>query len=100
MASRSRRCHPLLVRAKLRPPQLPPHYVRRPRLFGLVDAAIAAPLTLLVAPAGSGKTSLLAGWAAESAFPTAWLALDEGDSGPAHLWRASSLSRGTVFRLR
>ncbi len=75
------------VRAKLRPPGVPPHYVRRARLLGLLDEAVAAPLTLLVAPAGSGKTLLLAGWAAEAALPTAWLALDDGDCDATHLWK-------------
>ena len=75
-----------LFRAKLRPPQVPPHYVHRDRLLGLLDEAVAAPLTLLTAPAGSGKTLLLAGWAAQPSVPTAWFALDEGDRDAAHLW--------------
>ena len=76
-----------LVRAKLRPPGVPPHYVRRARLLSLVHEAVTASLTLVVAPAGSGKTMLLAGWTAEAASPTAWLALDDSDREPAHLWK-------------
>jgi LuxR family transcriptional regulator, maltose regulon positive regulatory protein len=64
-----------------------PHYVRRERLLCLLDEAVAAPLTLLVAPAGAGKTSLVAGWVSETSHPTAWLSLDEGDRDAAHLWR-------------
>ena len=78
---------PPLVRAKLRPPAPVPHYVRRPRLLDLIDEAVAAPLTLVVAPAGAGKTSLVAGWASESTRRTGWLSLDEGDRDAAQLWR-------------
>jgi LuxR family maltose regulon positive regulatory protein len=70
----------------LRPPAPADHLVRRARLLELLDQAVVAPLTLVVAPAGSGKTSLLAGWTAESAMPTAWLSLDEADRDPAQLW--------------
>jgi LuxR family maltose regulon positive regulatory protein len=64
-----------------------PHYLRRDRLHDLLDDAVAGPLTLVVAPAGAGKTALLAAWAAAPARPTAWLALDERDRDPAGLWR-------------
>ena len=70
--------------ATLCPPTAPPHYVRRGRLLDLLDEAVAAPLTLVVAPAGAGKTSLLAGWAAEHPHPVAWLSLDECDRDPVH----------------
>jgi len=73
--------------ATLRPPGTPPHYLRRGRLIDLLDEAVAAPLTLVVAPAGAGKTSLLAGWAAEYPHPVAWLSLDDSDRDPAHLRR-------------
>src|SRR5215213_9651044 len=66
---------------KLRQPLTPEHYVRRGRLLALVDDVTAAPFTLVIAPAGAGKTSLLAGWTAESpkatAATTAWLSLDD-----------------------
>lgn len=75
----------VLGRSKLRPPGPVPHYVRRARLLGLLDEVVAAPLTLVVAPAGTGKTTLLAGWAAEAPFPVAWLALDEDDADAARL---------------
>jgi LuxR family maltose regulon positive regulatory protein len=71
----------------LRPPGAVPHYVRRARLHDLLDDAVGGPLTLVAAPAGAGKTSLLAGWVAETALPAAWLTLDEGDRDPARLWR-------------
>ena len=75
-----------LLKAKLRAPVVPGHYVRRPRLLRLLDEAVESPLTLVVAPAGVGKTVLLAGWAAETGAATGWLSLDESDRDPSLLW--------------
>ena len=75
-----------LLRAKVRPPVQPEHYVRRPRLLELLDDAVRAAVTLVVGPPGAGKTVLLAGWAAESSGPTAWLSLDEVDADGTELW--------------
>jgi len=75
-----------LFQAKLRAPVIPQHYVRRPRLLALIDDAVAAPLTVVTAPAGSGKTSLLSGWAGETTMPVAWLSLDEADRDAVQLW--------------
>ena len=75
-----------VLRAKLRAPTAPEHFVRRARLHRLLDEVATAPVTLVVAPAGAGKTSLLSGWTAESATPICWLTLDETDRGAAQLW--------------
>jgi LuxR family maltose regulon positive regulatory protein len=81
-----------LLRAKLRAPDQPEHFVPRPRLDRLLDDLVRAPLTLVVAPAGAGKSMLLAGWLATSATPGAWLSLDERDRDPAQLWSAVAAS--------
>jgi LuxR family maltose regulon positive regulatory protein len=75
-----------LYRAKLRRPATAGHYVARSRLLGLLDEAVGARLTLVVAPAGTGKTSLVAGWAAASPTPSAWLSLDDTDRDTVHFW--------------
>jgi len=56
---------------------------------------MARPLTLVCAPAGFGKTALLAAWAGAGQRPVAWLSLDEGDNDPARFWRhvAAALER-------
>jgi LuxR family maltose regulon positive regulatory protein len=61
--------------------------VRRPRLTARLSAGLSGPLTLVVAPAGFGKTTLLADWRAAqqedadgASWPVAWLALDAGDN--------------------
>ena len=62
------------------------HYVRRRRLVELLDELVNEPLTLVVAPAGAGKTSLLAGWWVESTLPISWLSVDESDRDAVQLW--------------
>jgi ATP/maltotriose-dependent transcriptional regulator MalT len=44
-------------------------------------------LILVCAPAGFGKTALLADWACQGNRPVAWLSLDAGDNDPARFWR-------------
>ncbi|WP_141015335.1 LuxR C-terminal-related transcriptional regulator [Nocardioides sambongensis] len=84
--------------SKLRPAVSPIHLVPRPRLDALLDEAVAAPLTLVVAPPGSGKTVLLATWTSRTALPTAWLALDEADRDPVQLWCAMAAALEQLAR--
>ncbi len=74
---------PLLL-TKLYIPPLRPNVVLRPRLIERLDAGLAAGsrLTLISAPAGSGKTTLVSEWIASREFPVVWLSLDEGDNDP------------------
>ena len=53
-------------------------------------------LTLVCAPAGFGKTSLLADWTHRGQRPVAWLSLDEGDNDPARFWRHVVAALGQV----
>ena len=87
LAAQSRAARTAIFQSKLRPAVNPAYLLPRPRLQALLDEAVAAPLTLVVAPAGSGKTSLLRSWVAETELPHAWLSLDEADRDPVQLWR-------------
>lgn len=60
--------------------------VRRPRLERLLDAGVAAGTVVVSAPAGAGKTLLLAGWAAPRRPPVAWLSVEPEDRDPQQLW--------------
>jgi LuxR family transcriptional regulator, maltose regulon positive regulatory protein len=81
------RATPLLL-PKLRPPRLRPSLVSRERLYRLLDGGLERKLTLISAPAGFGKTTLISQWLAErNTFPVAWLSLDEGDNDPVRFWR-------------
>ena len=59
----------------------------RPRLVQALDEGLARRLILVGAPAGFGKTALLADWARRGDRPVAWLSLDAGDNDPARFWR-------------
>lgn len=81
-----------VLTSKLFVPQPRATIVPRPRLRRRLDAAADAKLVLVSAPAGFGKTTLLAEWLADgSAAPakirlTAWLSLERGDNDPASFW--------------
>ncbi|MBN8591371.1 MAG: AAA family ATPase [Anaerolineae bacterium] len=69
---------------RLRLPSVRQDVVKRPRLTNLLDSAREAGqrLVLVVAAAGSGKTTLVADWALEQNVGIAWLTLDESDNDP------------------
>src|ERR671917_132547 len=74
-----------LVSTKLRPSQARPQLVARLRLTATLEREPGRKLTLISAPAGFGKTTLLVEWLRERAGnegSVAWLSLDEGDNDP------------------
>ena len=77
-----------LLATKLYFPPARPKLVPRPRLVERLNAGLRKPLTLISAPAGFGKTSLMSEWRMgnESRLPAAWLSLDEGDNDPSRFW--------------
>jgi ATP/maltotriose-dependent transcriptional regulator MalT len=69
-----------LLATKVFVPRPRPDLVPRPRLLARLDAGLdPGRCSLLSAPAGAGKTSLLAAWLAQLDRPVAWLTLDERD---------------------
>ena len=77
-----------LLETKLYAPRLRRGLVARPRLSGRLHRGAASQLTLVSAPAGFGKTTLLAEWLAvtRAGGSVAWLSLDKSDSEPASFW--------------
>ena len=71
-----------ILATKLYIPPLRPNRVSRPRLIERLNARLHRKLTLISAPAGFGKTTLLSEWLAGCERPAAWLSLDAGDSDP------------------
>jgi LuxR family transcriptional regulator, maltose regulon positive regulatory protein len=79
--------HDVLLATKLHLPRRRPGFVPRPRLADRLDEGLARGLVLVCAPAGYGKTAVLADWARRSGGPVALLSLDAGDNDPVRFWR-------------
>src|SRR6266581_2873213 len=72
-----------ILATKLYLPRLRPNVVSRPRLLERLNEGLHRNLTLISAPAGFGKTTLVSEWVEGIERPTAWLSLDEGENDPA-----------------
>ena len=76
-----------LLRTKISIPTLPPDFVSRPRLTELIERGVKGSMTLLCAPAGYGKTSMLTEWARSTKSRVAWFTLDRTDNDRDHVYR-------------
>jgi LuxR family transcriptional regulator, maltose regulon positive regulatory protein len=91
-------------------PHTRPGVVLRPRLFATLDRHGDAALTLITAPAGYGKTELLASWLeSRPELSAAWVSLDAGEDDPTRFWThvahsvdriRSGMARPAFARLR
>ena len=82
-----------LLLPKLQPPRLPSTLVERSRLLQRLDTALERKLTLLVAPAGCGKTTLVNQWIHNRQTRTwskslAWISLDREENDLLRFWRS------------
>ncbi len=78
-----------LLATKLKAPILRSMLVRRERLTRLLWKGMQLRLTVIVAPAGYGKTTLLGEWLStvySSHWPVCWVSLDAHDNDPLHFW--------------
>ena len=87
---------PTILTTKLFIPPALPAVLLRPDLLERLDRGRKAPLTLLSAPPGYGKTTLLSLWAANHPGSVAWLTLDDGDNDPARFFQHLLASIQTV----
>ena len=71
-----------VLTTKLYVPPLRTEVVLRPNLIARLNGGLNRKLTLISAPAGFGKTTLVSEWTAQCERPVAWLSLDEGDNNP------------------
>src|SRR5215203_3615356 len=71
-----------ILRAKLYVPRYRANAVPRSRLHERLDEGARRDLTVVSAPAGFGKTTVLADWSRRSGLPVAWVSLDERDDDP------------------
>ncbi len=75
-----------LLKTKLFMPLVPRDWVRRPRLIDQVASGLTVRLTLVSAPAGYGKTTLICEGLRGARIPVGWLSLDAADNDPALFW--------------
>ena len=69
-----------LLKTKLHIPPARPNLVARPRLIERLNDGLTRPLTLVSAPPGFGKTTLITAWLEPQPLPAAWLSIDERDN--------------------
>jgi len=86
-----------LVPTKLNRPAIDSRWIVRPRLLSSLDNAFGRKLTLISAPAGYGKTTLVAQWLDHIPHPSTWLSLDEHDSDPDRFLRYVIASIRKIF---
>ena len=77
----------VLLATKLHVPRPRQDFVPRLWLAERLGEGLGRGLVLVCAPAGYGKTVLLADWARRGRRPVGWLSLDGGDNDPARFWR-------------
>ena len=82
-----------LLASRFHPPRLPLALVKRPHLFARLDTWRSQKLTLLWAPAGFGKTTLVNSWQRNqkdrrNVSHIAWVSLEAKDNDPAQFWRS------------
>jgi LuxR family maltose regulon positive regulatory protein len=71
-----------LISTKIYKPFTQPNIVIRERLLEMLNCGLKRKLTLIAAPAGFGKTTLLTEWSSTINLPSAWVSLDSGDNDP------------------
>ena len=75
-----------LLHTKLMPPRIRSAVISRPALLARLNEGLTRKLTLVSAPTGSGKTTLIGMWLSERKIPSAWVALDQHDNDPVRFW--------------
>lgn len=76
----------ILLKNKLNIPLAVTEQVHRPRLFDTLDTGLHRKLTLVSAPAGFGRTTLIAAWVKDRNTPTAWFSIDKEDNQSSRFW--------------
>src|SRR5574341_379491 len=75
-----------VLHTKLMPPRLQTSAIQRDDLLRRLDSGLCRKLTLVTAPTGFGKSTLVSMWIASRDFASAWVTLDESDNDPSRFW--------------
>lgn len=98
-SARKERGHAVAALAKISSPRLRTVYPRE-RLYGMLDSLRDRTVLWLSAPAGAGKTTLIAGWLRRTDLPTIWYQCDEGDADIASFFHFLTLAGQRRFKRR
>ncbi|WP_230873932.1 hypothetical protein [Paenibacillus woosongensis] len=82
----------MIIATKLHIPRPRTALVTRHRLLRRLHEGLDCELTLVTAPAGYGKTTLLSEWAMTIEHPSAWVSLDQGDNDRMRFWQPAPKS--------
>jgi LuxR family maltose regulon positive regulatory protein len=85
-----------VLRAKLQAPTINKNIVSREKLLQKLQRGSESKLTLVIAPAGYGKTTAVLDWLKNSDLPSAWLSLDAHDNNPVLFWRYFCAALDTI----
>ena len=88
----------ILLHSKVITPSITSAWIPRGRLLELLDKGKHKRLTVLRAPAGYGKTTILSQWTSGYKEPTAWVSLDPSDNDPIRFWQYVSKAIGTAIK--
>jgi len=77
----------VVITTKLFRPNPRQQTVKRKRLYDVLRQGRTLPLTLVAAPAGWGKSTLVADWLTRDEITAGWVSLDDGDNDPKRFWR-------------
>lgn len=86
-----------LLPGKLHTPKPPGPLVPRPKLLSQLDRSLNATLTVITAPAGSGKTRLVTEWLRDRKQPAGWVSLDKADADLARFLAYFTAAARTVY---
>jgi LuxR family maltose regulon positive regulatory protein len=86
-----------LLTTKLYIPPYRSDLVQRPHLYLHLDEGLTRKLTLIAAPTGFGKSTLVIGWLSETGRSVAWLSIDPGDNDPVRFWTYLIAAIQTIY---
>ncbi|MBN1666821.1 MAG: AAA family ATPase [Anaerolineales bacterium] len=89
----------ILLGTKIRIPPLHGNPVNREHLIQSLNAGLPQRLTLVCAPAGYGKSTLLSEWLSQVGVPAAWLSLEAGENVPIRFWNYFAAALNTIPQL-
>lgn len=76
-----------LIGTKYSKPGINQYLISRQRLHQRLNNSLKSKLTMVIAPAGYGKTTAVLDWLGKCGLPVAWLSVDDYDNNPSIFWR-------------